>query len=138
MIEIAALTILGALYITFEKPAYVLVTMTLLQVLALLPNNFDAQLNFFYILLMTVLPALCILTLKKKSLPAKAGAKMSDFVVYTSVIIIVSSLYILSGSETLRSFTWQSEYRSSSTDIWGISLLISLLTLGILTRLKKK
>lgn len=138
MIEIAALTILGALYITFERPVYVLPVMALLQLLALFPNNFETQLNFFFLLLMTILPALAILTLEKKGPSSKKTAKMSDFIIYTSAIVIVSSLYILSGVETLKAFTWQGEYRSGPSDIWGISLLISLLTLGILTRLKKK
>jgi len=138
LIELAILTILGALFIAIEKPSQTLLIMFGLQLLCLLPGHLSLDLNLMFVLLLMVLPAVIVMMLTKKKSVKIHHAKASDFILYTSLIIIISGVYILTTTTNMPSQLGLVEQKSGPVELWTIAVIIVGAVMGILPRLKKK
>lgn len=138
MIELIVLTVLGSLFITFEKPVYVIALMASLQLFALFPNSFAVDLNYYYLLVFTLLPAFLITLSKRTKQSSRKPAKVIDFVIYTALVVIISTIYMIASTDQTQNFSTVELQRSVASEVWAIALILFIFTMGILSRLRKK
>lgn len=138
MIQLFLLTIVGSLFIASNKKSHHLILMVLLQALALYPSDLELELNFIYALIFVVLPVIFVTIMDKSRKPISGQVRSRDFLIYTSLLVIVSSAYIMANHFAPEKLAQTLEAQRPAIDeLWTIALGVFLFTIGILPRLKK-
>ncbi len=138
MIELALLTILGSMFIAIEKPGQALLIMMLIQILCLWPSLLGLDLNLLYIVAFTIIPSIIVLATKKKGVVKLPSARSTDFILYTSLILIVSGFYVINSTSELKPIVSMSKQKATSDDLWLIAVILLGAILGILPKLRRK
>lgn len=134
----ALLTILGSLFIAIEKPSQSLLIMMLLQLLCLVPSRMGFDLNLVYVVAFMIIPALIVVGSKKRGLARLPSARSTDFILYTSLILIVSGFYVLNVSSELKPILSLAKQKATAEDLWLIVVIFLAALLGVLPKLRRK